>query len=105
MAKCKKCGAEIVFKEHPQNPERMVPFNMDGEIHFATCPAKKDDQRRYDSIDDIEQVAACGWKAKFVRYHQTSAGQITLRSLCGCGGQHYVTSLPMNEENKELINL
>lgn len=46
MAKCNKCGQTITFKEHPQNPAKKAPFNEDGTIHFATCSAKRDDQRR-----------------------------------------------------------
>ncbi len=102
MAKCKRCNGPIEWRTHPQNPNKMAPFNADGTIHFSTCSAKKDDQRRYDSIDEIEQICSCGRKAEFVHYQRISNGRLIIAASCSCGRK--ITTLPHNEENKKLIN-
>jgi len=41
MANCRQCQAEITFKPHPNNPDKLAPYDFEngviGDIHFATC--------------------------------------------------------------------
>lgn len=46
MAKCNKCGQEITFAPHPQNPDKRAPFDSDGTLHFLTCTVGN--ARKYD---------------------------------------------------------
>jgi len=38
LTKCRLCGRNICFV--PTEKGRLMPTNVDGSNHFATCPAK-----------------------------------------------------------------
>lgn len=97
MPTCRACGRSIVFKPHPQSPLKSVPFDPDGEIHFATCSAKK--KHDYKSRSEI-MCKTCEELPLFVYIQQTEAGE-RLTVMCD---QYHRWHIPMTPANLKLTN-
>ncbi len=100
MPKCRKCGAEISFKPHPKNPDKLAPFDSDGEIHFATCSNKSKDKPTFITVAD--------WHCKQGhpgRWFYLSEG-VNVRLMAWCGTHGCVqTFIPDTPKNRELVNI
>ena len=100
MAKCKKCGSAIEFKTHPKNPDKMAPFDTDGEIHFARCKSGKI-KKEYDDIGELPECNKC--HLPIVRVYLKSYETVGHRLVACCPDGHR-TYIPISEKNRRLIN-
>lgn len=109
--KCRICGQTIYWGKHPSNPEQKCPYDADGQIHFATCSAKKGNGRNYGSWEELRDFLLKQEKFKEAsclnnfRVHTATMrdGRIYLRATCECHAR-LLGSIPMTEQNKRLIN-
>jgi hypothetical protein len=92
MSKCETCGASVNFAPHPKNPNRSVPFNSDGEIHFATCSSRKTDFR----ITNLMQMRCSrGHGFKYLQWHEFKNGERHLRAVCEM--DHFMKYIPQTD--------
>ena len=114
ISTCRKCGAQIYFAPHPQNPEKLAPFNVsDDDIHFGSCGSKDEGKREYHSKEELRQYIAGHSVQKFkeprclnnfhVHLATKATGAEFLRVTCACHGNN-LDILPMTETNKRLID-
>lgn len=98
MSKCRACGQVIAFKPHPKNPEKLAPFDDDGELHFARCSGGKA-KKEYNSRNEI-MCKRCEELPLFVYPQITTAGE---RLTVMCDSYHR-WHIPMTPKNRLLIN-
>lgn len=98
MPSCRYCGASIEFRRHPAS-QKLMPFNADGELHFATCLLKNKAKTEYRSASEI-LCKTCEELPLFIFIQPTAAGD---RLGVMCDNLHHFY-LPMTEKNRELVN-
>ncbi len=101
MPTCRNCNQPVEFKPHPKNAAKMVPFDADGEIHFARCKTAKP-KKEYGSIKEMGICTSfCDLPIRYVARFIISGGEERLVSMCARMHRHQI---PMTENNKKLIN-
>lgn len=98
MTKCTRCDEFIEFKPHPNNPAKLAPFSLGGELHFARC---KPDKRKveYASLEDIP-ICWCGYPTKAVFWRTYENGTKHLYVTCLAGHKR---AIPKCDANIALI--
>ena len=106
-SRCRLCGAEVTFGPHPGNPEKQAPFNPNGEIHFATCTAKKP-KNVYPTIGSLPKCKpciseCCDPDAKYI-YKKQVEGEPRERIGLRCGQLHLITWIANTPVHLALVN-
>jgi hypothetical protein len=98
MSRCRNCNEPITFRPHPQNPEKLAPFDRDGEIHFARCKSKKP-KKDIPTLDSW-MCKGCEGLAFLVFWQQTASGD---RLAVLCENLHH-SWIPITETTRTFVN-
>lgn len=86
---CKRCLRKIEFKPHPRNPAKLVPFDLDGEIHFATCKDSHPQKVGPKSWDDLPKCPK-GHSLKWLFKRFYPAAGLRIIGTCIFGHQRFI---------------